>query len=156
MIGPIARAFAQGSFARRLATRAIVMFGAVWLGGHLMRSFPHDQVLLFPVGSVFPNAVRFSASWKRVGESEPSGGVTLAFERAPPLQIRQHASLPNGDYIITLNILQSPQNSADRAGESGVPTPALSAPHDGVQTNLERRVNLAGGETLIALAAGGF
>jgi hypothetical protein len=121
-----------------------------------MRSYPHDQVLLFPVGSVFPNAVRFSASWKRVGEPEPSGGVTLAFAQAPPLQIRQHASLPNGDYVITLNILQSPQNSAALTGDSGTPTSALGSAHEGLQTNFERRVTLAGGETLIALAAGGF
>lgn len=132
------------------------MFGAVWLGGHLMRSYPHDQVLLFPVGSVFPNAVRFSASWKQVGQAEPSGGVTLAFDHAPPLQIRQHASLPNGDYVITLNILENPQNSAARNGAGGAPTSALGVAREGVQTNLERRVSLAGGETLIALAAGGF
>ncbi len=156
MIGSIAQAFAQGSFARRLATRAVVMFGAIWLGGHLMRSYPHDQVLLFPVGSVFPNAVRFSASWKRSGEPEPSGGVTLAFEHAPPLQVRQHASLPNGDYVVTLNILESPQNTAASVSSSGSPTQAAKGPREGVQTNLERRVTLAGGETLIALAAGGF
>ncbi|MEP7049692.1 MAG: hypothetical protein ABJB12_05035 [Pseudomonadota bacterium] len=129
------------------------MFGAVWLGGHLMRSYPHDQVLLFPVGSVFPNAVRFSASWQRAGESEPSGGMTLDFDRPPPLQIRQHASLPNGNYVVTLNILESPQNHDPRAIEAGTPTPVA---REGMQTNLERRVTLAGGETLIALAAGGF
>ncbi len=132
------------------------MFGAVWLGGHLMRSYPHDQVLLFPVGSVFPNAVRFSASWKRSGEPEPSGGVTLAFDHAPPLQIRQHASLPNGDYVVTLSILESPQNTGPSAKSTGSPTQSSEGPHEGLQTNLERRVTLAGGETLIALAAGGF
>ena len=120
------------------------MFGAVWLGGHLMRSYPHDQVLLFPVGSVFPNAVRFSASWKRVEDSEPSGGVTLTFDKAPPLQIRSHASLPNGDYVVSLNVLENPQS-----GES-------VSTSEGVQTNIERRVTLIGGETKVALAAGGF
>ncbi|MEO8899959.1 MAG: hypothetical protein ABI627_00410 [Polyangiaceae bacterium] len=132
------------------------MFGAVWLGGHLMRSYPHDQVLLFPLGSVFPDAVRFSASWKRVGEPEPSGGVTLAFDHAPPLQIRQHASLPNGEYVVTLNVVESSPNPAPTAAPAGTPTPVEQSPSEGVQTNLQRRVTLVGGETLIALAAGSF
>ncbi|MEO7032984.1 MAG: hypothetical protein ABI548_04030 [Polyangiaceae bacterium] len=156
MIGSIAATFAQGSFPRRLATRALVMFGAVWLGGHLMRSYPHDQTLLFPLGSVFPNAVRFSASWKRVGEPEPSGGVTLAFDHAPPLQVRQHASLPNGDYVVTLNIVESPQNPTPTAAPAAAPTRVAQSPREGLQTNLQRHVTLVGGETLIALAAGGF
>ena len=116
----------------------------MWLGGHLMRGLPHDQVLVFPVGSVFPNALRFSASWKRVEDSEPSGGVTLTFDKAPPLQIRQNASLPNGDYVVSLNVLENPRNS-DSVATS-----------EGVQTNIERRVTLIGGETKVALAAGGF
>ena len=121
------------------------MAGAVWLGGHLTRSLPHDQVLVFRLGSVFPNAVRFSASWKAAGDSEPSGGVTLAFDKAPPLEIRQHTSLPNGDYVVTLNVVESPQQKRDSKVAS-----------EGVQTNIERRVTLVGGETLVALAAGGF
>jgi hypothetical protein len=109
-----------------------------------MRGLPHDQVLVFPVGSVFPDAVRFSASWKRVEDSEPSGGVTLRFDKAPPLQIRQHASLPNGDYVVSLNVSENPQT-----GES-------FGAGEGVQTNIERRVTLIGGETKVGLAAGGF
>ena len=109
-----------------------------------MRDMPHDQVLLFPVGSVFPNAIRFSASWRRVEDTESSGGVTFSFDKGPPLQIRQHASLPNGDYVVSLNVLETPQNG--QSFSSG----------EGVQTNIERRVTLSGGETKLALAAGGF
>lgn len=122
----------------------MIVGGAVWLGGHLMRGLPHDQVFVFPIGSVFPNAVRFSASWKRVEDSEPSGGVTLTFDKAAPLQIRQHASLPNGDYVVSLNVLENPRNRDSVAAS------------EGVQTNIERRVTLIGGETKVALAAGGF
>ena len=131
-------------FVARLTLGGLLAGGAVWLGGHLMRGLPHDQVLVFPIGSAFPNAVRLSASWKRVEDSEPSGGVTLTFDKAPPLQIRQHTSLPNGDYVVSLNVLEIPQN-----GDS-------VAASDGVQTNIERRVTLTGGEALVALAAGGF
>jgi len=118
-----------------------------------MRSVPREQTLIFPLGSVFPNAIRFVASWKQKGDAEPRGGVSLSFEHAPPLQIRQHPRLPNGDYIVTIDILQAPTRApeptevhAARAGET-------ARGREGLQTNIERRVTLDGGEALIALAA---
>ena len=129
-------------------TRAVVVFGAVLVGGLVMRTLPHDQTLVFPVGSVFPNATRFSASWQQRDGKEPSGGVTVSFETSPPLQIREHASLPNGDYIVTVVIEQAKPSA--RNAETGHETVAA---RDGLQTSIERRVSLAGGETMIALAA---
>ncbi|HKO48308.1 MAG TPA: hypothetical protein VJV79_11320, partial [Polyangiaceae bacterium] len=148
------RALAQGSWGRRLATRAVVVLGAVVVGGQLMRAVPREQTLIFPVGSVFPNATRFAASWKQPGDDEPRGGVSLTFEKAPPLQIRQRTKLPDGDYIVTIDILQPPPTGE---GETNKTEPTGQAPetsrsHEGLQTNFERRVSLAGGEALIALA----
>jgi hypothetical protein len=133
----------------------VVVFGALWVGGEIARSFPHDQVLVFPVGSVFPNATRFSASWKSAGDNEPRGGITLAFSTPPPLQIRQHADLPNGDYMVSIEIVVSPVASREKDQESAQIT-QLEPSSRGVQTNIERRVTLLGGETMVALAAGGF
>jgi len=149
----IGRALARGSSTRRLATRAVVVLGAVLVGGQWMRSAPREQTLIFPVGSVFPNATHFAASWKQLGDEEPRGGVSLFFDRATaPLQIRQRAKLPNGDYIVTVDILQAPlvgqyegPGQMPEAGET-------SGRREGLQTNIERRVNLAGGEVLIVLA----
>jgi hypothetical protein len=150
----IGKAFARGTWTRRIVTRTIVALGAVWGGGFVVRSFPHDQVLVFPVGSAFPNATRFSASWKRADDKEPRGGVTLAFSAPPPLQIRQHADLPNGDYMVSIEVVV-PNTSAEKPPEN--PESALLEPGQrGVQTNIERRVTLLGGETMVALAAGGF
>jgi hypothetical protein len=151
----IGKAFARGSLTRRLVTRAAVVLGALWVGGEIARSLPHDQVLVFPVGSVFPNATRFSASWKSSGDSEPRGGITLAFSAPPPLQIRQHADLPNGDYMVSIEVVVSPVASSEKAQEHAQTT-QLEASSRGVQTNIERRVTLSGGETMVALAAGGF
>jgi hypothetical protein len=144
--------FGRHSFGRRIVTRAVVVLGAVFVGGQVMRTLPHDQTLVFPVGSVFPDATRFSASWRtvdgngrdRTAAKEPSGGVTLSFKSAPPLQIRQHTRLPNGDYMVTIEIVHSAgqretNHESDTVGE-------------GLQTNIERRVSLSGGETMIALA----
>jgi hypothetical protein len=150
---------ARGSLARRIATRAIVVLGAVYVGGLVMRSFPHDQVLIFPVGSAFPNATRFSASWRQPGDNEPRGGVTLSFATPPPLQIKQHADLPNGDYQLSIEVVISlpPSSETHPAGDRENPQTAQVLPSArGVQTNIERRVTLAGGETVVALAAGGF
>jgi hypothetical protein len=151
----IGRAFARGSLTRRLVTRAVVVFGALWVGGQIARSFPHDQVLVFPVGSVFPNATRFSASWKSAGDRETRGGITLAFSAPPPLQIRQHADLPNGDYMVSIEVVVSPVASSEKAQENAQ-NAQLEASSRGMQTNIERRVTLLGGETMVALAAGGL
>lgn len=125
------------------------MLGAVLVGGQVMRALPHEQTLIFPVGSVFPNATRFAASWKQAGDDEPRGGVTLTFDRPPPSQIRQHAKLPDGDYIVSIDIQQNPDRqkpgTAAQAGET-------AGSRERLQTNIERRVSLAGGEALIALA----
>jgi hypothetical protein len=130
----------------------------VLVGGLLMRSVPREQTLIFPVGSVFPNATHFAASWRQPGEPEPRGGVSLTFDQAPPLQVRQHAKLPDGDYIVTIDILQAPlKDSAREHGQRAAPgqTPKASetaGTREGLQTNIERRVSLAGGEALIALS----
>jgi hypothetical protein len=136
-----------------LATRAVVALGAVLVGGQLMRSVPREQTLIFPVGSAFPHATRFAASWKQLGDEEPRGSVTLTFADAPPLQIRQQTKLPNGDYIVTIDIQEG-----DRAGKPasekavvGSRAGETSVGREGLQTNIERRVSLAGGEALIAL-----
>ena len=146
---------ARGSFARRLVTRAVVVLGAVLIGGQVMRTLPRDQTLIFPVGSVFPNATRFAASWKQAGDSEPRGGVTLAFTNAPPLQIRQHAQLPDGDYIVTIEIGRSVENAGDAsipASNTNRKRGETSGTFEGLQTNIERRVSLGGGEKMILLA----
>lgn len=155
----IGRYLAQGSFGRRLVTRAVVVLGAVFVGGRVMRTLPHDQTLIFPVGSSFPKATRFRASWQQSGSSEPSGGVTLDFKEPPPLQIRQHASLPNGDYIVTIVIEQAPlANRKDAKSTKGDSDESdedeeMKEVSSGVKTSTERRVSLAGGETMIALPA---
>ena len=147
---------AGASFTRRLATRAVVILGAASVGGLLMRSVPREQTLIFPVGSLFPNATRFAASWKQQGEVEPRGGVSLSFDHAPPLQIRQHPRLPNGDYIVTIDILQAPTSAPSRtsptATNSAAQASETAGAREGLQTNIERRVSLDGGEALIALA----
>ena len=129
-----------------MTTRAVVVLGAVLIGGQVAGNLPHDQTLIFPVGSVFPHATRFAASWKLKGSREALGGVTRSFNAGPPLQIREHARLPDGDYIVTVDILENPETvpSAGAAESSGS--------RAGLQTNFDRRVNLVGGETMVALA----
>ena len=147
---------ARGSFARRIVTRAVVVLGAVLVGGQVMRNLPRDQVLIFPVGSVFPNASHFDASWRQLGDDEPRGGVSRNFgSNGPPLQIREHAKLPDGDYIVTIDIGIDVGQSADAANVARTPNAKSSESAGagaGLQTNIERRVSLGGGETMIVLA----
>ena|GEM_PF-1272129 len=154
----IGGALARGSSARRLVARAVIVLGAVVIGGQLMRSVPREQTLIFPVGSVFPNATHFAASWKQPGDEEPRGGVSLTFDQAPPLQIRQRTKLPDGDYIVSIDILQTPRDQKSGAHDDPRKTGQTaqagetSGSREGLQTNIERRVSLGGGEALIALA----
>jgi len=86
-------------------------------------------------------------------DEEPRVGVSFTFDRAPPLQIRQHAKLPNGDYIVTIDILQAARGApADTPTRQARKADETSSIGEGLQTNIERRVSLAGGEALIALA----
>ena len=118
-----------------------------------MRSLPKDQTLIFPVGSVFPNATHFAASWKQAGETEPRGGMSLDFKSAPPLQIREHAKLPDGDYIVTIDIGEATTSPVSAPAAGPIPARSeTSGPLEGLQTNIEWRVNLRGGETMILLA----
>ncbi|MES1172768.1 MAG: hypothetical protein ABUL62_00465 [Myxococcales bacterium] len=154
----IGKYLAQGSFGRRLVTRAIVVGGAVFVGGQVMRTLPHDQILIFPLGSSFPNAQRFSVSWQVPGSKEPSGGVTVSFKDPPPLQIRQHARLPNGNYIVTMVIESEPVRNEQQRGQEQEAVNAESNAEKSIssselKTTVERRVNLEGGETMIALSA---
>ncbi len=143
-----------------------MVLGAVLVGGQVMRTLPHDQTLIFPVGSVFPEATRFSASWQTPGAKEPSGGVTVSFKSGPPLQIREQARLPNGDYIVTIVVVQpklgartdrppvpEPKPEPESKLEAGETNHETVGAGDELQTNIERRVSLSGGETMIALAA---
>ena len=139
----------------------MLVLGAVLVGGQLMRTLPHEQTLIFPVGSQFPNATHFAASWKQLGESEPRGGFSLTFTQAPPLQIRERAKLPDGDYIVSIDIRHAGKSRAERPTDTAEaakrPTDALQAGEtaggrEALQTNIERRVSLSGGEALIALA----
>lgn len=151
----IGKLLEQHSFTRRMLTRAAIVGGAVFVGGLVMRSLPHDQTLIFPVGTVFPNATRFVASWREPGDApnDPRGGVTLTFTSRPPSNIRQHVKVPNGDYIVTIEI-STPAQAANTQEISR--PPGTAAASEGLQTNIERRVTLSGGETTIALAAGGY
>jgi hypothetical protein len=124
---------------RRIATRAVLVLFALVLARQVLHGLPQDQTLIFPVGSAFPHATRFAAAWKQVGDREAQGGVTLSFNGAPPLQIRQHAKLCDGDYIVTMDIVE------------GTADTEMARAHGGLQTTIERRVNLLAGETLIVL-----
>jgi hypothetical protein len=126
-----------------------------------MRAAPREQTLIFPVGSTFPNATRFAASWKQAGDDEARGGVSLTFDQPPPLQIRQRAKLPDGDYIVSIDIFERPQTAEKGTPRAGgaAPLPEKAAQagetagsREGLQTSIERRVSLVGGEALIALA----
>jgi hypothetical protein len=137
-VAPGASRWLTGSRRRTLA-RALLVIGAVYLGGMIARTLPRDQTLVFRIGAEPSAPRRLRVAWTRVGDSDASGGATLLI-RTRPSEIRQHATLPNGDYVVTIEV--------DLKEESTRPDVNSAI---GGETISEHRVTLRGGETIIRL-----
>jgi hypothetical protein len=118
---------------REIAAR-VVFVGAAIAGVTLLTpAIPREQVLVFRLAE--PTRVRsLQASWRRVGDEAPRGGVTLQFPDAAPRRIEHRASIANGVYELDVAI--------------GV---AADADDERPQTTYHRRVELEGGVTTIRL-----
>jgi len=129
---------------RRLAARAVLLSGAAVLGTYIASHAPRDQTLVFRPGST--PAASLTATWTPNGDDEPAGGVTLHFPSPTTRDTRHRVSLPNGEYVIHVQLTTEP----DRSLELGQPgTPGALTPR--AETTVVERVRLEGGETLIAL-----
>ena len=131
-----------------LATGIVVLWPAV----------PREQILLFRLED--RELVRaLHATWSVPGRGQPEGGFTLHFSEAPPRTVRHTVSLANGPYVLDISIqrAESPhaglthtkaRDSVAGEGPSRVGSELRQAPPT---TTYVRRVNLAGGETVIRL-----
>jgi hypothetical protein len=144
----------------RLA-RLLLLAGVAFALVRVLPSVPHEQILLFRFDGI--GAVsRLSATWTVPGRSEPEGGVTLHFPASSSRTVRHAISLPNGPYVLDISVernedktspapprpLPDTRDSVAAEGHSEVGT---HLPDELSQTRFIRRVNLAGGETVIRL-----
>lgn len=102
----------------------------------LNRSWPREQTVVFrlprPLAEV---ATRLEASFTPLGDTEPARGLSLTLNPPGPRDLRQTLDLPDGEYIIALD-LTYPDKSGPSAPEKS-------------ETSRARRVTLMGQETLV-------
>ena len=114
---------------RRLLARGALLGGVVLVVALFSPALPREQVLLLRVG---PGVERIEASFTPEGDSVPVSAVKLAFPGAAPSRVRHVLSLPNGRYVIQVQVERGPTD-AHR------------------ETSYVRRVTLQGGEAELPL-----
>jgi hypothetical protein len=93
---------------RRRAAVVVLALLAVVLFQTVSRDLPREQTLIFrfPLGER-TDATALTASFTRVGESEARAGVTLSLREVVGHDIRCSVHLPNGDYIVTVELTEA-------------------------------------------------
>ncbi len=132
---------AEGSRAwKRRISRALMLAGLVVVAIVVLPSLPHAQQIVFRLGDDHDDVRRIDATWTRAGEREPLGGVTLRFTPPAPRSVHHDLSVPDGDYVLAIDVEHV---ETSRAGQGTLPGAATA--------HYVRRVRLHGGETTVAL-----
>jgi hypothetical protein len=115
---------------RRRAAVVVLALLAVVLVQTVSRDLPREQTLIFrfPLGER-TDATELTASFTRVGEREARAGVTLSLRDVTGHDIRCSVHLPNGDYIVTVELTEAASaehGSSVSDNKSTRPTPQNS------------------------------
>lgn len=126
---------------RRRAAFLFLGVGTVVASRAISSDLPHEQTLVFRLDESERHApLKLSASFVRVGESEPRAGVSLSRDGSESGDPRQTLNLPNGDYVVTVeweHVVKGALGDASAAKEG--------------ETSRATRVTLSGGETIVLL-----
>ena len=120
---------------RAVASRALLLGGAALAVVTIAPALPREQNVVFVVGRD-PPVRKLDVRWTRAGDAEPTGGVTLRFDRGAPRRVRHRFSAPNGEYEL--------EGAVARAAPGANAKP-------GAETSFARRVRLEGHETVVLL-----
>jgi len=113
---------------RRHAPRALLLLGVGVVAVVLAPAIPEDQTVIFRLAA--DDVKSLSATFTRRGDDEPLGGVTLAFDGHAPRDVTHRVALPNGEYVLTIDVGREERSPA-------------------AQTSLMRQVILQGGVTTV-------
>lgn len=127
---------------RRFGALLVLVIGIAVAVTVFGESAPQDQALVFRL-PMRPgaSATVLEAHFTPVGEREPIRGLTLTVSFPQPREVRQPVRLPDGDYIVAVQLTWEPV--------SGPSAPVK------METISARRVTLNGHETLVVLDAKG-
>lgn len=125
---------------RQLGGIVLLALALLFAGNWFKQRVPEDQSISLRLPSdLAACARRIELNFTPVGEVEPTRGVTRTLTPPAPTTIHEHIRLPNGDYIVTLELTCG--------DESGPLAPRKS------ETSRARRVSLSGEETLVIFDA---
>lgn len=128
---------------RRLGALLVLAVGVAVVATSFGGAAPREQPVVFRLPSATPGrATALAADFTPAGDAEPLAGLTLSIDGAPGREVRQTVRLPDGDYIVSVELTWG-----DAAGPSA-PTKS--------ETTYARRVTLNGHETLVVLDAKGL
>lgn len=155
---------------RRRAALIVLALLAFILFQTISRDLPHEQAVVFrfPLGER-TSAEELTASFTRVGEREARAGVTLSLRELKGHDVRCSVHLPNGDYIVTVELTHDTSESAtdtpkkDASPNKKSAEDALTGTNpenvdkgpsrNRVETLVVRRVTLEGAESIVPLGA---
>jgi hypothetical protein len=126
--------------ARQIGGFALLAVGLLLAGHWLKERVPEDQSISVRLpADLAARAQRLEINFTPVGDIEPARGVIRSLTPPAPTTIHEHVRLPNGDYIVALELTCG--------DESGPLAPKKS------ETSRARRVSLSGEETLVIFDA---
>lgn len=122
---------------RRFGAFAVLALGTALTFATLEPDFPRDQNLVFrlPRGDAEP--VRLEAVFTPVGAARATQGFTLALRDTRTRDVRHRPRLPNGDYLVTVELTSTHSSARE--------------PRVEIATTEVRRVTLSGQEMVIVL-----
>lgn len=126
---------------RRRAALGFVLVGTIVASRAVSSDLPHEQALIFRLGEADRHTpLKLSASFVRVGESEPRAGVSVTRDGSENADIRVAVRLPNGDYVVTIE-WEHVKTSEGRVLPSDKEN----------ETSRALRVTLSGGEIVVPM-----
>jgi hypothetical protein len=126
---------------RRRVALGFLLLGTVVASRAISSDLPHEQSLIFRLPEEARHApLKLTASFVRVGESEPRAGLSVTRDGREIGDIHETVRLPNGDYVVTIE-----WEHVDTS-EHGV---AREDKED--ETSRVERVTLSGGELVVSM-----
>jgi hypothetical protein len=129
---------------RRLLGVLVLVIGAAALFVTASKDYPREQPIVFRL----PDTKRATlvASFTKVGDMEASTGFTLELPDRAFRDVNHAIRVPNGDYIVTVEVRHRRSSSGRRDGSpSQEPSPE--------ETSVSERVTLSGSEVVVPVPA---
>jgi hypothetical protein len=130
----------SGSSGRRRLAFLFLALGAVVVSATVSKDYPREQPVVFRLPDT--RATTLTASFTRVGEAEARTGFTLTLPDRALRDVNHTVRVPNGDYIVTIELRPTPPSTAP---------PAAGLSTD--ETSVSQRVTLAGSEVVVPVPA---